>query len=173
MRVLGQDICSWARWDGLLLAVVSGVAVHGLARAEAAPSPGLSQPPQYLPIKARWCLSARMAETPPLPPASVVSAAQGGGPCLALEVPTTERQYAWGLQMRPPPAAPAWHVVWLHAAQPRPLLDASHLGPLGSSVCARGGGRQHRGRCSALPASALSQLWIWRSGGWRARDWCR
>ncbi len=130
MRVLGQDICSWARWDGLLLAVVSGVAVHGLARAEAAPSPGLSQPPQYLPIKARWCLSARMAETPPLPPASVVSAAQGGGPCLALEVPTTERQYAWGLQMRPP--LPPLHGMWFGFTPPNPARFWMHrtLAPL-------------------------------------------
>jgi uncharacterized membrane protein (UPF0127 family) len=48
--------------------------------------PGLTQgPPQLLPITAQWCL-----EGPP--PAR----------CIQLEVPRGERQYAMGLQLRPP-----------------------------------------------------------------------
>jgi uncharacterized membrane protein (UPF0127 family) len=48
--------------------------------------PGLTQgPPQFLPITAQWCL-----EGPP--PAR----------CIQLEVPRGERQYAMGLQLRPP-----------------------------------------------------------------------
>lgn len=48
--------------------------------------PGLTQgPPQFLPITAQWCL-----EGPP--PAR----------CIQLEVPRDERQYAMGLQLRPP-----------------------------------------------------------------------
>ncbi len=48
--------------------------------------PGLTQsPPQFLPITAQWCLEG------PVPPR-----------CIQLEVPRGERQYAMGLQLRPP-----------------------------------------------------------------------
>ena len=39
-------------------------------------------------------------------------------PCLALEVPRTERQYAWGLQMRPP--LPPLHGMWFAFQPPTP-----------------------------------------------------
>jgi uncharacterized membrane protein (UPF0127 family) len=76
--------------------------------------PGRSQsPPQYLPITARWCL-----EGPP--PAR----------CIQLEVPRGDRQYAMGLQMRPPLpplrgmwfpyAPPALARFWMHRT-PAPL----------------------------------------------------
>ncbi|MFN9385694.1 MAG: DUF192 domain-containing protein [Cyanobacteriota bacterium] len=39
-------------------------------------------------------------------------------PCLALEVPRTERQYAWGLQMRPP--LPPLHGMWFVFQPPTP-----------------------------------------------------
>ena len=70
-----RSLASWLGW----LALVPVVVVHGWARAEPLPSPGLSQPPQYLPIKARWCLAARMPEPSPLMPAAVVSTAQRRG----------------------------------------------------------------------------------------------
>jgi len=48
--------------------------------------PGQTQsPPQFLPITAQWCLEG------PAPPR-----------CIQLEVPRGERQYAMGLQLRPP-----------------------------------------------------------------------
>lgn len=76
--------------------------------------PGLSQgPPQFLPITAQWCL-----EGPP--PAR----------CIQLEVPRGERQYAMGLQLRPPLpplrgmwfpyAPPAVARFWMHRT-PEPL----------------------------------------------------
>ena len=60
------------------------------ARAQAAspssnPKPqqqSASQPPQYLPIEAQWCLAP--------------------GRCIQLEVPRGERQFSFGLQLRPP-----------------------------------------------------------------------
>ncbi len=76
--------------------------------------PGLTQgPPQFLPITAQWCL-----EGPP--PAR----------CIQLEVPRGERQYAMGLQLRPPLpplrgmwfpyAPPAVARFWMHRT-PEPL----------------------------------------------------
>ena len=41
-----------------------------------------SQPPQYLPIEARWCVAPDR--------------------CIQLEVPRGERQFSFGLQLRPP-----------------------------------------------------------------------
>ncbi|WP_216901200.1 DUF192 domain-containing protein [Synechococcus sp. CCY 9618] len=62
--------------------------------------PGRSQvPPQVLPITAQWCL-----EGPP--PAR----------CIQLEVPRGERQYAMGLQMRPP--LPSLRGMWFPYAPP-------------------------------------------------------
>ncbi len=76
--------------------------------------PGLTQgPPQFLPITAQWCL-------------------EGPAParCIQLEVPRGERQYAMGLQMRPPLphlrgmwfpyAPPAVARFWMHRT-PEPL----------------------------------------------------
>ncbi|AFY28422.1 DUF192 domain-containing protein [Cyanobium gracile] len=76
--------------------------------------PGLSQsPPQFLPITAQWCL----AGPPPVR-------------CIQLEVPRGERQYAMGLQLRPPlpPLRGMWFPYvppavarfWMHRT-PEPL----------------------------------------------------
>jgi uncharacterized membrane protein (UPF0127 family) len=46
------------------------------------PQQPASQPPQYLPIEAQWCVA----------PAK----------CIQLEVPRGERQFSFGLQLRPP-----------------------------------------------------------------------
>ena len=72
-----------------------------------------SEPPQYLPVEAEWCLG---------PSPSIASS--GPPACIQLEVPRTSRQYAWGLMRRPPlgplrgmwfrfePAAPL--SFWMH-----------------------------------------------------------
>ncbi|MEA5391585.1 DUF192 domain-containing protein [Cyanobium gracile UHCC 0139] len=76
--------------------------------------PGLSQgPPQFLPITAQWCLEGSPPER-----------------CIQLEVPRGERQYALGLQLRPPLphlrgmwfpyAPPAVARFWMHRT-PEPL----------------------------------------------------
>ena len=48
----------------------------------ASTSPTVSQPPQYLPIEAQWCVAPDR--------------------CIQLEVPRGERQFSFGLQLRPP-----------------------------------------------------------------------
>jgi len=95
----------------LLLAAL----LSGGARAVAAPNTGTA--PQVLPITAEACLVQG-------------SAASGPPPCLQLEVPQGDRQYALGLQKRPPlppgrgmwfafrPAAPVR--FWMHQT-PAPL----------------------------------------------------
>ena len=62
--------------------------------------PGQTQsPPQFLPITAQWCL-------------------EGPAParCIQLEVPRHERQYAMGLQLRPP--LPHLRGMWFPYAPP-------------------------------------------------------
>ncbi|KAF0655031.1 hypothetical protein L107_00890 [Cyanobium sp. Copco_Reservoir_LC18] len=89
------------------LAVASAVGLIGCG-------PGLSQsPPQFLPISAQWCLEGTV------PPR-----------CIQLEVPRGERQYAMGLQLRPPlpPLRGMWFPYdppavarfWMHRT-PEPL----------------------------------------------------
>jgi uncharacterized membrane protein (UPF0127 family) len=103
---------------------------QGCARDIGIQATGLRQPPQYLPIKAQWCLSgpagAPASTGSPAKPAAV----QAAGPCLALEVPRTERQYAWGLQMRPP--LPPLHGMWFAFQPPTPARFWMHrtLAPL-------------------------------------------
>ena len=46
------------------------------------PQQPASQPPQYLPIEAQWCVAPNR--------------------CIQLEVPRGERQFSFGLQLRPP-----------------------------------------------------------------------
>lgn len=46
------------------------------------PQQPASQPPQYLPIEAQWCVAPDR--------------------CIQLEVPRGERQFSYGLQLRPP-----------------------------------------------------------------------
>ena len=77
----------------------AAVALIGLASLVGAPAPAAtpktpatkpaatkpqaaSQPPQYLPIEAQWCVAP--------------------GKCIQLEVPRGERQFSFGLQLRPP-----------------------------------------------------------------------
>lgn len=99
-------------------------------------------PPMVLPVTARWCLGPT-----------------GSPPCIGLEVPQGERQYAWGLQQRPrlPPLRGMWfrfdppvparfwmhrtpepldmlfvrngHIVAIEAATPCPRLPCRSYGP--------------------------------------------
>ncbi|MCX5950973.1 MAG: DUF192 domain-containing protein [Cyanobacteria bacterium] len=110
-----------------LLALGSWLLVPpGWARDGGVSPPGLIQPPQYLPIT-------------PSGPAVLPSAIQHPAPCLALEVPATERQYAWGLQMRPP--LPPLHGMWFAFQPPNPARFWMHrtLAPL-DIVFVRAGG---------------------------------
>ena len=67
-------------------------------------------PPMQLPVTARWCLG---------PPAS--------SPCIGLEVPEGERQYAWGLQLRP--RLPALRGMWFRFDPPVPARFWMHRTP--------------------------------------------
>ena len=101
------------RRSALALAVAAPLAALALARGPAAAEGAL--PPQILPITARWCLPAQAGTS---------------GPCIALERPRGERQYAMGLQRRPalPPLRGMWFAYdppalarfWMHQT-PEPL----------------------------------------------------
>jgi uncharacterized membrane protein (UPF0127 family) len=95
---------------GPLLRSLAAAGAVGLASC----GPGHTQsPPQFLPITAQWCLEG------PAPPR-----------CIQLEVPRGERQYAMGLQLRPPlpPLRGMWFPYtppavarfWMHRT-PEPL----------------------------------------------------
>lgn len=58
--------------------------------------PALASPPQFLPVEARWCLP--------------------GGRCIGLEVPRGERQFSFGLQLRP--ALPTLRGMWFDFGSP-------------------------------------------------------
>jgi uncharacterized membrane protein (UPF0127 family) len=77
------------------------------------PSPPLSEPqipPQFLPVSARWCLAG-----PATPP------------CIALEVPQGERQYALGLMRRPP--LPPLRGMWFPYNPPAQVRFWMHQTP--------------------------------------------
>jgi len=134
----GPRVPARALWVGLLALAPWLQGQQGWARDVGVPPPALSQPPQYLPIKARWCLAAPAGASAPAGPAALPSAVQSPPPCLALEVPATERQYAWGLQMRPP--LPPLHGMWFAFQPPKPVRFWMHrtLAPL-DIVFVRGG----------------------------------
>lgn len=67
-------------------------------------------PPMVLPVTARWCLG----------PAS-------SPPCIGLEVPEGERQYAWGLQQRP--RLPPLRGMWFRFDPPVPARFWMHRTP--------------------------------------------
>lgn len=76
----------------LLVAAGKGAPV---ARSPVA-RPALASPPQFLPVEARWCLP--------------------GGRCIGLEVPRGERQFSFGLQLRP--ALPTLRGMWFDFGSP-------------------------------------------------------
>jgi uncharacterized protein len=65
------------------------------------------EPPQHLPVTARWCLER--------------------GPCIGLEVAATLRQQAMGLQLRPP--LPPLRGMWFPYAMPTPASFWMHRTP--------------------------------------------
>lgn len=79
-------------------------------------NPPAAQPPQHLPIEARWCLDAT-AQQPGL----------SAGPCIALEVARTQQQQSWGLMGRPP-LAPL-QGMWFPYNQPQVLKFWMHRTP--------------------------------------------
>jgi uncharacterized membrane protein (UPF0127 family) len=68
---------------------------------------GQLEPPQQLPITARWCLQP--------------------GRCIGLEVAATPRQQAMGLQLRPP--LPPLRGMWFPYAMPTPATFWMHRTP--------------------------------------------
>jgi uncharacterized membrane protein (UPF0127 family) len=94
-RAPGQ---TWSLALGLALAV-------GLGPPQA-PADQL-EPPQQLPVTARWCLQP--------------------GRCIGLEVAATLRQQAMGLQLRPP--LPALRGMWFPYAMPTPATFWMHRTP--------------------------------------------
>ena len=86
LRSLGS-VARGTALAGLALTSTLIVSTEVAVRAQAGP-PGpkpqqpASQPPQYLPIEAQWCVTPER--------------------CIQLEVPRGERQFSFGLQLRPP-----------------------------------------------------------------------
>ncbi|MCT0229534.1 DUF192 domain-containing protein [Synechococcus sp. CS-1324] len=119
-----------ARWGALQACLLT------LATAVGADQRAPSEPPQFLPIEAEWCLEPAAITTPP-----------AATPCLQLEVPRTPRQYAWGMMGRPPLGA--LRGMWFRFEPASPVSFWMHrtLVPL-DMVFLRGG------RVIAIEASA-------------------
>ncbi len=82
-----RSAATGAALAGIALASSAITGAEFTSRAQAAsPKPQVqqqaSQPPQYLPIEAQWCVAPDR--------------------CIQLEVPRGERQFSYGLQLRPP-----------------------------------------------------------------------
>jgi len=96
----------------LRLLLPAGLAVSALA-STALDTPALAAgnkaagPPQRLPITAQWCLSPSR--------------------CIDLEVPRGDRQFAWGLQLRPP--LPPLRGMWFGYDLPTPVRFWMHRTP--------------------------------------------
>jgi len=88
-----------------LLVLLPACAAEGNDRPpKPAPTAG---PPQYLPLTARWCLPDHG--------------------CLELEEPRGPRQFAWGLQERPP--LPPMRGMWFAFSPPAPARFWMHRTP--------------------------------------------
>lgn len=96
---------------GSLTAAALSATLLAPLRSRAATPPPLSRggdaPPQVLPITAQWCLR----------PAT----------CIALEVPHGDRQFSWGLQLRPP--LPPLRGMWFGFSEPTPARFWMHRTP--------------------------------------------
>jgi uncharacterized membrane protein (UPF0127 family) len=93
------------------LGMLLGALALGAPRALAAEGP-----PQVLPLEAEWCLERAGGQAGTLPPT-----------CILLEVPKTERQYAWGLMQRPP-LGPL-RGMWFRFDPPEPVRFWMHRTP--------------------------------------------
>jgi uncharacterized protein len=111
----------------VLFSCLATVSVLSRDSPQASAGSPAGQPPQYLPISAVGCLA------PPAAPTAPLAAGPGSRTppvCIELEVPRTDRQYAMGLQMRPPlpPLRGMWFPYtpaslarfWMHRT-PEPL----------------------------------------------------
>ena len=87
--------------------IPTALAVTALAPTALAAGDGDAGPPQRLPITARWCLSPSR--------------------CIDLEVPRGDRQFAWGLQLRPP--LTPLRGMWFGYAVPTPVRFWMHRTP--------------------------------------------
>jgi uncharacterized membrane protein (UPF0127 family) len=130
MSILGERLSAASRWVGLLVVGPLLLVSQGWARNVGVPPTGPNQPPQYLPIKAQWCITSPAGAPADPGPAAKPAAVNVAAACLALEVPRTEHQYAWGLQMRPP-LLPL-HGMWFAFKPPNPARFWMHrtLAPL-------------------------------------------
>jgi len=88
-------------WLGISLAMLMGCDNRGQA------DDATAQPPQQLPITARWCLDP--------------------GPCIELEEARTPRQQMFGLQLREP--LPPLRGMWFPFAPPTPARFWMHRTP--------------------------------------------
>jgi uncharacterized protein len=97
------------------LALVALVAIPftacGAASENGRPPGQHNGPPQFLPITAQWCLSGGIQ-----PPR-----------CIQLEVPQGDRQFALGLQKRPP--LPPLRGMWFSFSPPAPARFWMHHTP--------------------------------------------
>ena len=82
----------------------------GSGRTGAGGTAPASGPPMVLPVTARWCLGP-----------------SGSAPCLGLEVPQGDRQYGWGLQLRP--RLPPLRGMWFRFDPPVPARFWMHRTP--------------------------------------------
>jgi len=124
---LSRALFAWGALPAALLALAAPARADGRQPSE---------PPQFLPVEAEWCLEPSPSRAPAGPPA-----------CIQLEVTRTARQYAWGL-MRRPPLGPL-RGMWFRFEPAAPLSFWMHrtLVPL-DMVFLRGG------RVIAIEASA-------------------
>jgi uncharacterized membrane protein (UPF0127 family) len=97
--------------------------VRGPSGEVGGPSGEVGVPPQFLPISAQWCLAPPSVPdgTPP------VSGLAPSSRCIQLEVPRGERQFALGLQKRPP-LAPL-RGMWFSFSPPTPARFWMHQTP--------------------------------------------
>ncbi|MFM7264640.1 MAG: DUF192 domain-containing protein [Cyanobium sp.] len=112
-----------------VLGLALGAALAAGADAATAPRPA-EGPPMHLPVTARWCLGPG-----------------GAPPCIGLEVPQGERQYAWGLQSRP--RLPPLRGMWFRFDPPVPARFWMHRTPEPLDMLF-----VHQGRIVAIEAAA-------------------
>ena len=124
--------------------VAVGLAVGMALALGPAPDPAQAEqlePPQQLPVSARWCLERER--------------------CIALEVAATPRQQAMGLQLRPP--LPALRGMWFPYAMPTPARFWMHRTPAPLDMLFIRAGRvvaieAHAQPCMRLPCPSYGPL---------------
>ena len=88
---MSHPLAPWWALTATLLALASPVGADQRSTDQRSTNQrSATEPPQFLPIEADWCLEPEAVASP-----------VAAKPCLQLEVPRTPRQYAWGLMARP------------------------------------------------------------------------